>query len=55
MSEHAATGKNRRLSQRRPAKLRVKAFCRRGGLDLGTNLALSVLHPSENGIRPVVS
>jgi hypothetical protein len=32
----------------------VRAVCRRGNLDLGKNIALSVLDVSEDGIRLVV-
>jgi PilZ domain len=55
MSEKTNARSNRRLSQRRVAKRRVKVTCRRGALDLGANLALLLLDLSETGVRLVVS
>jgi PilZ domain-containing protein len=46
----APSGRNRRLSRRLPAQRGIKAVCRRGSLDLGKDLALSVLDLSEDGI-----
>ena len=54
MTNSAPSARNRRLSQRRPAKGRLRVICRRGGLDLGPNLALAVLDLSETGVRLVV-
>ena len=54
MAELPARGKNRRRSLRRPPKNRVRVTCPRGGLDLGPNLALSVVDLCEAGIRLVV-
>ncbi len=54
MTEPASPGRNRRLAQRRPAKHRVKIVCRRGALDLGPNLAVSLLDVSETGARLIV-
>jgi hypothetical protein len=54
MSETKPPEKNRRRCRRRPPRSRVHVTCRRGGLDLGPNLALSVLDLSEAGVRLVV-
>lgn len=54
MSDAALPDKNRRRCRRRPPRGRVRVTCRRGGLDLGPNLALSVLDLSEAGVRLVV-
>ena len=54
MTEPTSAGHNRRLSRRRPAKGRVKVACRRGALDIGSNLALSLLDVSETGARLMV-
>ena len=54
MTEPASAARNRRLSRRRPPKGRVKITCRRGALDLGPNLALSLLDVSVTGARLIV-
>lgn len=42
---------NRRLSPRRRPKVRVRVVCRKGGLDLGPNVAELLLDVSEEGAR----
>jgi hypothetical protein len=54
MSELTPSKKNRRRCRRRPPKSRVRVTCRRGGLDLGPNLGLTVLDVSEAGIGLLV-
>ena len=54
MAEPPPSRKNRRRSLRRLPKSRVRVTCRRGGLDLGPNLAVSVVDLCEGGIRLVV-
>jgi PilZ domain len=54
MAESSPQGKNRRRNMRRLPKSRVRVTCRRGGLDLGANLALSIVDLCEAGIRLVV-
>jgi PilZ domain len=54
MSDAAPPDKNRRRCRRRAPRSRVRVTCRRGGLDLGPNLALSVQDLSEAGVRLVV-
>jgi hypothetical protein len=54
VSEPFPPSRNRRRNQRRPPRSRVRVTCRRGGLDLGPNLALSVADLSEAGVRLVV-
>jgi hypothetical protein len=51
MSEASSAQRNRRLSQRRQPKVRVKLACRKGGLDLGLNIATALLDVSESGAR----
>lgn len=51
MSEVNTRKNNGRGSLRRAPRGRIKIQCRKGGLDLGPNLALSVLDLSETGIR----
>ena len=51
MHEAVPPPKNRRRVLRRPPKSRVRVTCRRGVLDLGPNLALSVVDLSEAGVR----
>jgi hypothetical protein len=53
-SRPAPSARNRRLSRRLRTQRSVKATCRHGGLDLGKNIALSVLDVSEDGIRLVL-
>ena len=43
--------RNRRLNTRRPVKNRTKVLCRKGGLDLGPNLAAGTFNVSETGVR----
>ena len=50
----ASSGRNRRLSKRRPPKGKARVTCRRGALDLGPDLALAVLDLSEWGARLLV-
>jgi len=45
------SARNRRLSRRLGARRGIKATCRHGSLDLGKDIALSVLDVSEDGIR----
>ena len=47
--------KNRRISARRKPRPSVKVACYRGTLDLGKNLAVSLVDISETGLRLVVS
>jgi hypothetical protein len=47
--------RNRRLSLRRTPKSRIKATCRKGGMDLGPNLAAATLNVSECGVRLLLS
>ena len=54
MAEPPPSRKNRRRSLRRLPKSRVRVTCRRGGFDLGPNLAVSVVDLCEGGIRLVV-
>jgi hypothetical protein len=54
MSSLSQCEKNRRMHLRRRPKGSAKATCRRGALDLGTNLAVRVLDVSEGGARLVV-
>jgi PilZ domain len=42
---------NRRLSTRRRPKVRIRVVCRKGALDLGPNVAESLLDVSEEGAR----
>jgi len=44
-------GPERRLCRRRPARGRIRISCYKGTLDLGANLAMSLLDVSESGIR----
>jgi hypothetical protein len=46
--------RNRRASRRLLARPRVRVTCRKGSLDLGHNLALSLLDVSQTGARVVV-
>ena len=50
MSEANSRHNNGRGSLRRKPRGKVKIVCRRGSLDLGLNLAVSVLDISETGI-----
>lgn len=54
MSEANARKTNGRGSLRRKPRGKIKAICQKGALDLGRNLALSVLDISETGIRLVL-
>jgi hypothetical protein len=49
------TPRNRRLSPRRPPRGKARIACYKGTLDLGRNLALSLLEVSELGARLTVS
>lgn len=53
--ELSPPSRERRLSPRRAAKGVLKAVCRQGTLEIGPNLALSVLDLSETGARLVVN
>jgi hypothetical protein len=46
--------KNRRVFPRRAPKRKPKISCYKGALDLGTNLALSLLDISESGVRLLI-
>jgi hypothetical protein len=46
--------KNRRAFPRRSPKRKAKICCYKGTLDLGTNLAVSLLDISESGVRLTV-
>jgi hypothetical protein len=54
MSEGPQETRNRRLAHRRRPKIRIKVTCRKGGLDLGANLAVALLDVSESGARILV-
>jgi hypothetical protein len=45
---------NRRAGRRLPPRARVKVTCRKGSLDLGPNLAVTLLDISQSGARLVV-
>ncbi len=47
--------RNRRLHSRRPPRRSVRVICRKGGLDLGTNLAAAVVDISEAGACVLLS
>ena len=49
-----SAARNRRLNRRRPSKHRVKVACRPNAMDLGANVALSLLDLSETGARLMV-
>ncbi len=46
--------KNRRIFPRRTPKRKPKLCCYKGALDLGANLALSLLDVSESGVRLIL-
>jgi hypothetical protein len=54
MSQTTNQVRNRRITMRRRLKNCIKATCRKGVLDLGSNLALTVLDVSQTGIRLVI-
>jgi hypothetical protein len=54
MSEVNTRKTNGRGSLRRSPRGKIKIWCRRGALDLGPNLALSVLDISETGVRLIL-
>ena len=54
MSEVNTRKNNGRGSLRRTPRGKIKIYCRRGALDLGPNLALSLLDISETGIRLIL-
>jgi hypothetical protein len=45
---------NRRASARRPLRTNVKIECRKGGLGLGPNLAISAINLAETGVRLIL-
>jgi hypothetical protein len=47
--------KNRRLHTRRPPRRSLRITCRKGGLDLGKNLAAAVVDISEAGACVLLS
>jgi hypothetical protein len=47
--------KNRRRSQRRPARKTVKLQCRAGAHGLGPNLCAEVLDISDTGVRLIIT
>ena len=53
MSQTTSQVRNRRITLRRRPKRTVKTTCRKGTLDLGLNLAVTVLDVSETGVRLV--
>src|SRR5438128_2163012 len=55
MSDTPAKQPNRRHSRRQPPKGSVRAFCRKGTLGLGPNIAVRLLDLSEGGAQLVVS
>jgi hypothetical protein len=46
--------KNRRIFARRLPKRKARICCYKGALDLGTNLAVSLLDISESGVRLII-
>jgi hypothetical protein len=46
--------KNRRIFARRASKRKSKIHCYKGALDLGANLALTLLDISESGVRLLI-
>ena len=54
MSEVDPRKNNGRGSLRRKPRGKIKTICRRGALDLGSNLAVSLLDISETGIRLIL-
>lgn len=51
MSEVSTRKNNGRGEPRRVPRGKIKVVCRRGCMDLGPNLALSLLDISESGVR----
>ena len=51
MNQTTTQVRNRRITLRRRPKRNVKSTCRKGTLDLGPNLAITVLDVSQTGIR----
>jgi hypothetical protein len=51
MGEPQLSKSNRRAFLRRPTKSKVKVICRKGAMDMGPNLAKTVLDVSESGVR----
>jgi len=54
MNEAHPRKTNGRNSLRRRPRGKIKIVCQRGSLDLGRNLALSVLDISETGVRLIL-
>jgi hypothetical protein len=46
--------KNRRATVRRNPRPRIKVLCYKGALDIGQNIAVSLLDVSESGVRMIV-
>jgi hypothetical protein len=54
MTEKLESRPNRRLERRRRPKNLTKATCRKGTLDLGSNIILAILDIAETGVRLVI-
>ena len=52
--EKDKTFKNRRGTLRRNPRPRLKVLCYKGSLDIGQNIAVSLLDVSESGVRMIV-
>jgi hypothetical protein len=46
--------KNRRVTLRRNPRPKIKVLCYKGSLDIGQNIAVSLLDVSESGVRLIV-
>jgi hypothetical protein len=51
MSATNTAAANRRGSRRLPSRNKVRVTCRKGDMDLGPNLAVSLLDASQTGVR----